>query len=89
MEGSQQAPFFLVCWLVVANCTVFHVKHWTFVEGSGDGLPDPGWERWRFSGVKWSGSAPGVVVLYCAEALWDDAAYCGAVSLFISICHLL
>ena len=54
--GSQQAPFFLVWWLAVANYPVFHVKHGTFMEWSGDGLQDPGWERWRFRVVKWSGS---------------------------------
>ena len=84
MGGSQQAPSFLVWRLAVANYPVFHVKHWTFVEWSGDDLPDPGWERWRFSGVKWSGADPGVVVLYCAEALWDaegGVTYCG-VSLY-------
>ena len=63
---------------------MFHVKHCAFGEWSGDGLPDADRERWRFSGVKWSGADPDVETLYCAEALWDaegDVAYCG-VSLY-------
>ena len=77
MEGSRKAPFFISWQLGVANYPVFHVKHWAFVEGSGDGLPD---------------ADPDVVTLYCAEVVWKawgGVAYCGAVSLFISICHLL
>lgn len=70
--------------LGVTNSPVFHVKHGTFVEGSGDDLLDPG--------VKWSGADPDVATLYCTKVVWKawgGVAYCGAVSLFISICHLL
>ena len=76
----------------MANSPVFHVKHWAFGEWSGDDLPDPGRERWRFSGVEWSGADPDVETLYCTKVVWKawgGVAYCGAVSLFISICHLL
>ena len=56
----------------MTNYPVFHVKHGTFVEGSGDGLPDTGRERWDFSGVKWSGADPDVVTLYCAKVYGAD-----------------